>query len=189
MWGNVHSISCFRYEMTEDTDADALVANLATSSTSVVVIFALSDDVTRLMRAREGAPGTSASDLVFIATKRWRIEAGTSANDKSIAFDLNTPNLQAFDEFLASQEPLNQALNPWFDEYYQTLYQCNLSKKLFSCILGNLVIGFFAPCGVDSQDTAVNKIRDEWTFQKSSKSSKILCFFSQTRTSVTSVRA
>ena len=115
------------YEIKEDTNFEELVANLATSSTHVVIVFAPTDLITRLMKARDTV-GTTAKDLVFITSKPWGIEAGTLANDKSIAFDLRTPNIEAFDEFMARQRPLSLSENPWFDEYYQAIYQCNLGK-------------------------------------------------------------
>ena len=115
------------YEITEDTNAEELVTNLATSSSSVVVVFASSDLITKLMKARDTV-GNAAKDLLFVTSKAWGIEAGTLANDKSIAFDFNTPDIEAFDEFMAQQKPLRMGANPWFDEYYQAIYQCNLGK-------------------------------------------------------------
>ena len=115
------------YEIAEDTNVEELVANLATSSSSVVVVLASSDLITYLMLARDKV-GNAGQDLVFVTSKPWGIEAGTLANDKSIAFNFNTPNIEAFDEFMAQQKPLRVGGNPWFDEYYQAIYQCNLGK-------------------------------------------------------------
>ncbi len=115
------------FEVTEDADTEQLVASLAASTTKVVVIFAPTADVTRIMSARD-AMGASSSDLIFVTSRPWGIEVGTLANDMSISFDDNTPDVEAFDEFMAQQEPLTMGRNPWFDEYYQALYQCNLGK-------------------------------------------------------------
>ena len=116
------------YEIQEDTNVEGLVANLATSSSSVVVVFAPTELITNLMKARD-AMGDAAKDLVFVTSRPWGIEAGTLANDNSIAFDFNTPDIEAFDEFMAQQKPMSLDGNPWFDEYYQAIYQCNLGKN------------------------------------------------------------
>ena len=115
------------YEISADSNFEDTIANLATSSSTVVVVFASSHLTTSLMRARDRT-GDSAKDLVFVTSRPWGIEAGTLANDDSIAFDFNTPNIEAFDEFMAQQKPLGKDGNPWFDEYYQAIYQCNLGK-------------------------------------------------------------
>ena len=116
------------YEIQEDTNVEGLVANLATSSSSVVVVFAPTELITNLMKARD-AMGDTAEDLVFVTSRPWGIEAGTLANDNSIAFYFNTPDIEAFDEFMAQQKPMSLDGNPWFDEYYQAIYQCNLGKN------------------------------------------------------------
>ncbi len=61
---------------------------------------------------------------MFVTSQPWDVEASTLANERSIAFDMDTPQLEEFDEYMAQLLP--QSGNPWFDEYYQALYQCNL---------------------------------------------------------------
>ncbi len=71
--------------------------------------------------------GTSSSQLVFVTSQPWNLEASTLANERSIAFDVDIPRLEEFDEYMAQLSTLSG--NAWFDEFYEALYQCNLRNS------------------------------------------------------------
>ncbi|KAK7102049.1 uncharacterized protein [Littorina saxatilis] len=112
---------------------DAFVA-LMQQNVKVVVFFGIDTrmaDFLRLIESRE-----EQGNIVFIASEEWGtktdvLAAGKKAARGSITFKVDNTNvdedtLEALHNRLRNQKPSNQNVNPWFSEFWQHIFDCNI---------------------------------------------------------------
>ena len=129
------------YELTKDGSYNDIVQKLSESSTKAVIVFARSDSYARHLLAAKAA-NSNATGLVLIASESWGnlksvIKGHENAAEGFITFKVNAPVLNEFNTYMGNLKPTQNKRNPWFDEYYQQLYQCNLPggyKYQRSCV-------------------------------------------------------
>ncbi|XP_067683866.1 uncharacterized protein [Haliotis asinina] len=121
------------YEFGTDGSMDIILKSINESSTQVVVVFTEPDSyVSELLRAKQRLYPTN--HIVFIANRRWTLPSDITRLQltinqtvlNSITFNFNSPPVPAFTTYLGSKRPIMSNPNPWFREYYEERYQCNL---------------------------------------------------------------
>lgn len=70
----------------------------------------------------------------FIGTDKWGEDPdiwegleNMKRNQTAVTFDIETADLPLFDRYLEDKTPDTYTFNPWFNEYYELVYNCSLS--------------------------------------------------------------
>lgn len=54
------------------------------------------------------------------------VEGVEEVAEGAITVELQTTIIEEFDEYMKSRTPSNNKRNPWFDEYWESLFSCKL---------------------------------------------------------------
>ncbi|KAK6190589.1 hypothetical protein SNE40_002421 [Patella caerulea] len=98
---------------------------------NTVIVFAGSSYINALLRALDRVPGEK-FDFKFIGSDTWGYsEDAILGSEKyatgSVTLSLESEDLKPFDDYMSTKTPLNSQGNPWFSEYYQTIWDCYLN--------------------------------------------------------------
>ena len=68
----------------------------------------------------------------FIGSESWAnykdiIKGLEDVVENAITLGVETADLTGFDEYLEPKNPNNYFANPWFTEYYESVFQCSLT--------------------------------------------------------------
>ena len=116
------------YEFITDGDYDTIITNLLSSPSQVVIVFSNIIYAFELLKAKERNP--KAAGLVFIGSEGWNnntalFEGTGSATDGIITFKIQTPLDYNFVKYMDKKFLSNSTANPWFEEWYETLFKCD----------------------------------------------------------------
>ena len=125
--------NCVTSSFALDTDGTAseIASNVLLSQTTVIVIFAtrdyLNDFITELDKM-----GTAAQNLILIVSHPWSELLHPTNLDDAIVFDINSPSLLAFEQYLGqvSEDQSRIAQNPWFVEFIEEAFQCDIGPEI-----------------------------------------------------------
>ena len=117
--------------VTTESANDVVAALLEKPIANTVVIFADTSFINALFRAIRRNPEAH-NKFKFIGSDSWanNKEATDGVEDLavgSVTFDLDTVDLEDFDNYLSSKSPGNYPENPWFSEYYEEIHNCYLT--------------------------------------------------------------
>uniref|UniRef100_A0A1I8HYJ0 ANF_receptor domain-containing protein n=1 Tax=Macrostomum lignano TaxID=282301 RepID=A0A1I8HYJ0_9PLAT len=116
-----HTLQVNRTGLTA-VNADQVASELLKRPQSTVIVtFLQSNDLAELLRRRTTYWGNSKTVLSKITNGRY---------PRAITFGFETADLTDFERsYLLSKNPTSYAsVNPWFNEYYEHLFQCTLSS-------------------------------------------------------------
>ncbi len=120
-----------------------LITRMIDTPSQVVVSLLSLNELGNLLEARQSA-GSGAQALFFISVQGHIDNPVTmsAAFARTVMIGLNSSAIAEFDEYLAAERPSSK--NPWFDDFYQATWQCNLQNNY----------DFGAECG----DVATNAV-------------------------------
>lgn len=141
----------------EERAYDSLISTLQEKNTTGVVLFTRADDSRELLlavkraRSRTTTPGLLTS-FAWVAADGWGTQAKLIEGVEEVAWGAITVELQAktipgFDQYMRSLTPWLNLRNPWFSEYWETWFQCQLQPNLLhqqQVASGSSVGGFFS---------------------------------------------
>lgn len=124
----------------EEIAYDSLVVTLQQRNATGVVLFLRAEDTSGLLsavkraRSRTVQPGVLTS-FSWVAADGWGTHAKLIENVEDVAWGAITVELQAkaipgFDSYMRSLTPWSNLRNPWFSEYWETWFQCQLAPNL-----------------------------------------------------------
>ncbi|XP_033748674.1 LOW QUALITY PROTEIN: uncharacterized protein LOC117333478 [Pecten maximus] len=117
------------YEFVTDGPMDTLIQYITESSSRVVAVFSDPDRfVEDLLIAKNNNP--QAGNIVFMANRPWENPFITTTSlfyaTNSLTFGFKFPPLPEFRNYLSQKYPITYTDNPWFSEFYQKYFLCNL---------------------------------------------------------------
>ncbi|XP_074641004.1 uncharacterized protein LOC141898799 [Tubulanus polymorphus] len=128
--------SCYALE-SGDGSYDQIVAKLLTSSTKIVIVFANADQyVGRFLDAK--AKNSNGKNLVLIGSESWgQLKSITAAGraaaaENAFTIKIESPVVAEFNTYLQKKFLGSNKRNPWFDEYYQMMFNCVVGKNCTS---------------------------------------------------------
>lgn len=99
----------------------------------VVVMFV--QDPETLLQSIENRDDVR-NNFTFIGTdklgfdhEKWNNARKLMNGRRAVTFDIETADVPEFDKYLEYKTPENYFFNPWFDEYYQEMFECNFNGK------------------------------------------------------------
>ncbi|XP_064620108.1 uncharacterized protein LOC135483288 isoform X2 [Lineus longissimus] len=126
------------YELFTDGTYDQIIQKLADSSTKAVVVFAQADTYVRnLLEALRQAKLNKTVDLTFIASESWGqlkavVRGYESVVPNTMTMKVQAPKVPGFDTYVQTLRVTTGSRpnrNPWFNEYYQMIFDCYLTDK------------------------------------------------------------
>ena len=116
----------------DKTDYVLLANNLTNSSANVVVLFAWPNHVDKLLTEVQilYSTGRSNKRFLWIASNAWAQELDSNYKDVTIGKWGTRPYSKTFPEFdyyYSQLTPATNLRNPWFTEFYEHYYGCNVS--------------------------------------------------------------
>ena len=127
----VQNISLTREEALTQQEADNGVNKLLNFPNSNAVIIFTANPRLILLSAEHN--NQVSGKYLFLATDKWGADPEMLKGlDKLLAyrhvviFDVETADLPGFDTYLDKKTPVSNLNHPWFDEYYQLLYDCSI---------------------------------------------------------------
>ncbi|KAG8197942.1 hypothetical protein JTE90_020318 [Oedothorax gibbosus] len=121
------------HSATEDV-FDAVYASLLQKiSARGVVLFTRAEDAAGVLRA--AARASRRGVFTWVASDGWGkqdklVEGLESAAEGAITVELQSNEIKGFDEYMKSLTPQTNQRNPWFDEYWESVFACTLPKNL-----------------------------------------------------------
>nr|KAG5699497.1 hypothetical protein BaRGS_020056 [Batillaria attramentaria] len=122
-------------EAYDETYLDDQFTKLRQTGAKVVVFFGIDTriaDMLRLIEARNHQ-----GQIIFISSEEWAnkrdvLDAGYKAARGSITFKVdnvqgNTTMQNSFNQYLVRKSPSETDVNPWFSEFWQHMFDCNLA--------------------------------------------------------------
>lgn len=114
-----------------DDEANTTMHSILSDNANAVLLFLdKRDDFRKLL---EKVTDEIADKYFFIGTDRWGYDPEVLkglvrlyTKRRVVTFDIETADLPLFDKYLEDKTPDNYDLNPWFAEYYEQMYKCNL---------------------------------------------------------------
>ncbi|XP_044742127.1 metabotropic glutamate receptor [Chrysoperla carnea] len=119
----------------DDHDFDLIIAKLKKKGNAKgVVLFTRAEDARRLLQAAKRSNMTNHT-LYWIASDGWGkqqklVEGVESVAEGAITVELQSTHVPGFDEYMKSLTPENNARNPWFEEYWEEIFECTLEKNV-----------------------------------------------------------
>nr|XP_002731157.1 PREDICTED: metabotropic glutamate receptor 3-like [Saccoglossus kowalevskii] len=123
-------------KLATDADFDKIIMNLRKKrNAKAVVVFALEQDVKPLMQAAKRAK--TAGEFVWIGSDGWSgnkdvVRDREEYVEGAIAFSPLYSIVHEFDEHFVKLTPSSNERNPWFEEYWEDIFQCRLPGNLES---------------------------------------------------------
>lgn len=120
------------YALYTDGTHTEIIDKLLEAPTDVVITVLAASDLQKMLEAKQSATG--AARLTFVSYESWgsleslKNNLGTAASSL-LAFKEVSPKVDDFDTYLSSKYPDTYMDNPWFHDYYQKLYRCDLGPK------------------------------------------------------------
>ncbi|XP_061163158.1 uncharacterized protein LOC133172311 isoform X1 [Saccostrea echinata] len=115
------------------TEARSALAQLYNKADAKVVILFVDDPMPFLEEIEKDYSLRSA--FRFIGTDKWGEDPdiwngleNIKRNRTAVTFDIETADLPLFDKYLEDKTPDTYTFNPWFNEYYELVYNCSLSS-------------------------------------------------------------
>ncbi|OWF34614.1 Metabotropic glutamate receptor 3 [Mizuhopecten yessoensis] len=100
---------------------------------TVVILFV--QDPETLLQSIENRDDVR-NNFTFIGTdklgfnhEKWNNARKLMNGRRAVTFDIETADVPEFDKYLENKNPENYFFNPWFDDYYQELFQCNFDGR------------------------------------------------------------
>ncbi|KAK6192475.1 hypothetical protein SNE40_003935 [Patella caerulea] len=116
------------YEFGTDGSNSLILNSMNQSSTHVVAVFAEPGMyIERFLQDK--AAMYAGVKFVFISNRRFTVRT-SAAVDRSFSFDMNTPTIAQFETYLRNRRQNDLVNNPWFREYFENKYNCQLSSIL-----------------------------------------------------------
>lgn len=118
----------------DDNAYDTIVANLLKRNATGVVLFTRAEDTRELLLAVKRAGLTQ--NFAWVAADGWGTHQKLVEGVEEVAWGAITVELQAkaipgFDQYMKALTPWQNARNPWFSEYWQEWFDCQLQANLF----------------------------------------------------------
>ncbi len=115
------------------------------SNASVVLLFGHSEDATAMFRAiqrRQQSDDNYLSNITWIGSDSWSTVVPrefTSMVRGMLGLFPTTTTISGFANYFSNLTPENNPQNPWFVEFYESHFKCNLglSPQLPNCSLNN----------------------------------------------------
>lgn len=112
---------------------DSMVANLLKHNATGVVLFTRAEDTREVLLAAKRMELDH--KFAWVAADGWGTHQKLVEGVESVAWGAITVELQAkaipdFDEYMKALTPWSNARNPWFNEYWQEWFDCQLQASL-----------------------------------------------------------
>ena len=120
------------YEFETDGTVDQLISYIVASSTRVVAVFSDPDRyIEDLLLAK--SRNVNAANIVFMSNRVWSepmlSRAAISQAEKSLMFGNIPVKISKFEDYLRNKFPATYTENPWFDEFYERFFSCDLGEN------------------------------------------------------------
>lgn len=118
-----------------DTEYDRIIESLKRKSTArAVVLFLRMEDAKGLLRAAKRANATNS--FTWVAADGWGKEMKVVEGVEDVALgaitvELSSTVIREFDDYLLKLNVKNNRRNPWFKEFWQETFKCDLSPRTF----------------------------------------------------------
>lgn len=116
--------------ITDDEAREALAKLINKPDAKVVILFV--DDPEPLIKVINQTASIW-QYFTFIGTdklgfdhSKWNNATNLMNERRAITFDIETADVPEFDKYLDHKNPDNYNFNPWFDEFYQQIFRCDL---------------------------------------------------------------
>lgn len=118
---------------TDDNAYDSIVANLLKRNATGVVLFTRAEDTRELLLAVKRAK--LFHNFAWVAADGWGTHQKLVEGVEEVAWGAITVELQAkaipgFDQYMKALTPWANGRNPWFSEYWQEWFDCQLQANL-----------------------------------------------------------
>lgn len=118
---------------TDDNAYDVIVANLLKRNATGVVLFTRAEDTRELLLAVKRAK--LFNNFAWVAADGWGTHQKLVEGVEEVAWGAITVELQAkaipgFDSYMKALTPWQNGRNPWFSEYWQEWFDCQLQANL-----------------------------------------------------------
>lgn len=118
---------------TDENAYDSIVANLLKRNATGVVLFTRAEDTRELLLAVKRA--RLFHNFAWVAADGWGTHQKLVEGVEEVAWGAITVELQAkaipgFDHYMKALTPWANARNPWFSEYWQEWFDCQLQANL-----------------------------------------------------------
>lgn len=119
---------------TTDMNAyDSIIANLVKRNATGVVLFTRAEDTRELLLAVKRA--RLSHNFAWVAADGWGTHQKLVEGVEEVALGAITVELQAkaipgFDHYMKALTPWQNGRNPWFSEYWQEWFDCQLQQNL-----------------------------------------------------------
>ena len=99
---------------------------------TIVILFV--DDPMPLLKVIESTQSIR-DKFAFIGTDKWGQDPemwegldNIMKEKRAVSFDVETADLPLFDQYLEYKTPDTYKTNPWFEDYYEHIYECTLNR-------------------------------------------------------------
>lgn len=120
------------YEFQTDGSNEVIIRGIDEADTQIVAVFSEPDRYIESFITEKSNTLTS-TPLTYIANRRWGrfteqfINTATDVSlVNSVFFDLDSPTIAEFTNYLNGRDALTTDNNPWFQEIYEEVMGCNL---------------------------------------------------------------
>lgn len=113
---------------------DAVYASLLQKiSARGVVLFTRAEDAAGVLRAAARHPRKNV--FTWVASDGWGkqdklVEGLETAAEGAITVELQSNEIRGFDEYMKGLTPQTNQRNPWFEEYWESVFACKLQKNV-----------------------------------------------------------
>ncbi|XP_064620109.1 uncharacterized protein LOC135483289 [Lineus longissimus] len=122
--------ACFEMDA-DGGNANAIMVELAKSTTRVVLVIAEPEHVAKLLAAKKNV--SAAGNIQFIGSENWgtlkavvRGYENQAAN--AVTMKVQAPVIPEFTNYMSTKYATKNSRNPWFDEAFQQFYQCDIGS-------------------------------------------------------------
>lgn len=126
------NITVGRTGSVDESEARSALSQLYTTPDAKVVILFVDDPRPFLEEIERDF--SLRNTFRFIGTDKWGEDPDVwegleniKRNQSAVVFDIETADLPLFDQYLEPKTPDTYTFNPWFNEYYELVYNCSLS--------------------------------------------------------------
>ncbi|XP_021344940.1 metabotropic glutamate receptor 4-like, partial [Mizuhopecten yessoensis] len=119
-------------DSTDDDFDNTVMKLIGNDRAKAVVMFVNEDNSKRLLRALMRS--NRSDTLWFLASDSWGAKVHPVFGQEVAAVDAVTilPKrhvIEEFDEYFLNLSPEHNTQNPWFAEYWETIFNCSISRK------------------------------------------------------------